>query len=176
MSGTGFRRLTLGDIALMHRWLNTDFVIEWWDQRGHSYDEVEAKYQAYITGTKPSQPYLMLYDDKPIGYIQTYRIMDWPEYAEVVQVGEGGAGIDLFIGEAGYIHRGLGPQILRAFLREIVLKDPSWATFCIVGPEPKNQGAIRAYERAGFRYLKTVQVPDEAEPEYLMIVTSADLA
>jgi RimJ/RimL family protein N-acetyltransferase len=39
---------------------------------------------------------------------------------------------------------------------------------CIVDPEPKNLIAIKAYENAGFRYLKTIQIPEEEEPEYLM--------
>ena len=38
----------------------------------------------------------------------------------------------------------------------------------IVDPEPKNLIAIKVYENAGFRYLKTIQIPEEEEPEYLM--------
>lgn len=48
------------------------------------------------------------------------------------------------------------------------------AESCIVGPEPANQVAIRAYEKAGFRYLKTVEVTEEDQPEYLMRVTRDD--
>jgi hypothetical protein len=29
---------------------------------------------------------------------------------------------------------------------------------------------MRAYEKAGFAYLKTVQAPDEEQPEYLMLL------
>ncbi len=39
---------------------------------------------------------------------------------------------------------------------------------CIIGPAQSNHAAIRAYEKAGFKYLKTVSLPDEPEPEYLM--------
>lgn len=39
---------------------------------------------------------------------------------------------------------------------------------CVIGPEPKNTAAIRVYEKAGFRFFKTIQVPTEPEPEYLM--------
>jgi RimJ/RimL family protein N-acetyltransferase len=38
----------------------------------------------------------------------------------------------------------------------------------VIGPEPKNAAAIRAYEKSGFRFFKSIQVPGEPEPEYLM--------
>ena len=50
------------------------------------------------------------------------------------------------------------------------------ARSCIIDPEPDNKIAIRAYEKAGFRYLKTVQIPTEAHPSYLMRIERADLA
>ena len=40
----------------------------------------------------------------------------------------------------------------------------------------RNRAAIRAYEKAGFTYLKTVEIPDEDDPEYLMRLARADLA
>ena len=41
----------------------------------------------------------------------------------------------------------------------------------MIAPEPKNVAATRAYEKAGFRFFKTIQVPIEPEPEYLMKLT-----
>jgi hypothetical protein len=35
--------------------------------------------------------------------------------------------------------------------------------------------AIRAYEKAGFRFLKDAVVPDEPDPEHLMRIRRADL-
>src|SRR5262249_7750269 len=105
---------------------------------------------------------------KPIGYIQAYWIGDHNEYARALQVGPGSAGVDLFIGEPEFVHRGLGSVILRQFVRETVF-DRMGARYCVIGPEVGNIIAIRAYEKAGFTYLKTVQVPGERAPEYLMI-------
>lgn len=31
------------------------------------------------------------------------------------------------------------------------------------------------YEEAGFKYLKTIQVPEEAEPEFLMRIERTDV-
>ena len=41
-------------------------------------------------------------------------------------------------------------------------------TLCIIDPDPNNKVAIRAYEKAGFRYLKTIEPPEHIEPAYLM--------
>ena len=45
---------------------------------------------------------------------------------------------------------------------------------CIIGPAQNNHAAIRAYEKAGFKYLKTVSIPGELEPEYLMRIGRED--
>ena len=37
-----------------------------------------------------------------------------------------------------------------------------WAEACIVGPEPGNRVAIRAYEKAGFRLLEDSANPQES--------------
>ena len=170
----GFRRMTMDDLPLMYRWLQTSDVLEWWfGGVAPAYETVAETYGPRIRGEEPTDSYLILYTDLPIGYIQTYMIRDYPEYAAVVDVEEGAAGVDLFIGEAEYLHRGLGSHILRAFLREIVFA--GGADRCVIGPSVKNAIAIRAYEKAGFRHFKTVTVGDEPEPEYLMRIARGDL-
>lgn len=164
----GFRGLEPTDFDLLHRWLNVPAVLEWWREPPTS-EEVEEKYAPLVRGEDPTRPFLILYAERPIGYIQTYRIADEPEYARALDLDEAAAGIDLFIGEDAYRGRGLGPEILRRFLVDVVFADPEIES-CIIGPEPGNTVAIRAYEKAGFRYLKTVAVPGEPEGEYLMRV------
>lgn len=161
-----FRPLAPDDLSLMHRWLHMDQVLRWWKER-LTYEEVVAKYSPRLTGEEPTQSYVILMDQIPIGYIQTYCIADYPDYAACVQVEEKTAGVDLFIGEAEYLYKGLGSEILRLFLSDIVFQSPSVSS-CVLGPEPSNTAAIRCYQKAGFRYLKTVQCPDEDAPEYLM--------
>ena len=46
----------------------------------------------------------------------------------------------------------------------------------LIGPTASNVAAIRAYEKAGFRFLKTYLEPDSREQEhYLMELTRTDL-
>jgi RimJ/RimL family protein N-acetyltransferase len=148
----------------MHRWLNAPHVARWWYGDDASWRGVEEKYVPRIEGRDPVEPYVILHGDESIGYIQTYAISHDEEYSSLVGV-EGSAGVDMFIGEAAYLYRGLGAQILRRFLPEVVFRHESVAV-CVIGPEPKNLAAVRAYEKAGFRYFKTIQV--SGEPEHLM--------
>ena len=169
--GTGsvsFRPLRSSDLTLLHRWLNAPHVARWWYGDDTSWRGVVEEYTLYIEGREPVGPYLILHDDRPIGYIQTYLVSDDEEYASLVGV-EDSAGVDMFIGEEECLYRGLGGEVLRRFLLEVVFRDEN-VKVCVIGPEPENVAAIRAYEKAGFRFFKTIQVPGEPEPEHLMSI------
>jgi aminoglycoside 6'-N-acetyltransferase len=168
------RPLTYDDLPFMVRWLNTPHVREWWQHDPRTLVEAVEKYGPRIEGREPTAAFLILLGGRPIGYIQTYQIADYPEYAEALDVEEGAAGVDLFIGEEECVHRGLGAPILRAFLRAVVFQPPG-VTCCVIGPSASNTIAIRAYVKAGFQHLKTVVVPGEDEPEYLMRITRDDV-
>jgi RimJ/RimL family protein N-acetyltransferase len=66
-----------------------------------------------------------------------------------VQVDESTAGLDLFIGEIDYYHRGFGTAILNKFLLEVVFSDDRFVS-CVIGPDPKNRAAIKCYKKVGF--------------------------
>ena len=162
-----FRKLPLSDLDLMLKWLNIDFVQKWYGKKEYSYEEILKKYGSRVEGREPVTPFLIYYADTPIGYIQTYRISDYPKYNKYVEADEFTAGVDLFIGEKDFIHKGFGTAATKKFLKEIVFSDESIKS-CVLGPEPKNKAAIRSYEKVGFKYFKTITMPDEPEPEYLM--------
>ena len=94
----GFERLKSSDLPLMHRWLNAPHVARWWYADGSTYPEVEETYVPCIEGRDPTEPYLILYNGLPIGYVQAYRISDDPDYARLVEV-ENSAGVDMFVGK-----------------------------------------------------------------------------
>jgi aminoglycoside 6'-N-acetyltransferase len=173
-SRIGFRMLARADFPLMLRWHNTPHVREWWQLDPRTAEEVEAKYGPRVDRPSLTRGYIMLYDSQPVGFIQEYLIRDYPEYASAIQVDDDAAGVDLFIGEEAYVHRGLGPLLLRAFLRDVVFARPETGC-CVIGPAESNARAIRSYERVGFRYLKTIQVSGEPEQEALLRITRADL-
>jgi RimJ/RimL family protein N-acetyltransferase len=141
-----FRRLTEPDIPVLHRWLNAPHVLEWWDRPGPVLDDVREKYLPRVAGASDATPYLIYRDGVQIGYIQLYSVEAGAWGLPDVRAG---VGIDLFIGDTKYLHRGLGSAILRQFVREVAFRDAPVAA-CYVDPVPRNHSAIRAFEKAGF--------------------------
>jgi aminoglycoside 6'-N-acetyltransferase len=164
------------DLALVRRWLLEPHVARWWDDGTKApYPDAEiADYREAILGNDPTYRYLAVIDRRPVGLFQHYRIRDSPEYAEALALGEDAVGVDLFIGAAELVGRGHGAPMLRQFLRDIAFPFHNLEV-CVIGPSVKNVPAIRAYEKAGFHALKEVQVPGEADPEFLMRITAAEV-
>lgn len=135
-------------------------------------DAVRAKYLPRIAGAKDATPYVICHGAAPIGYIQTYAVR--PSAWDLGGV-EGGAGLDLFIGEAPLLHRGLGPEILRRFIGEIVFRDPA-VRACFIDPSTRNRVAIRAFEKAGFRYFGDAVDPETGKPVRIMRLAREEFA
>lgn len=167
-----FEPLTADDFPLMHRWLNNPEVARWYglgmeNQTYPSLDEVVAHYAPRMLGETPTHSYTMRVDGERIGYIQSYRVGDWPDYAKAIDVDDDAWAVDLYIGEDEYRDRGLGGRILGQFVDEHVFTRPG-VNVCLISPHPDNARGIRSYEKAGFRYVKTVFVPGERADEYVM--------
>ena len=161
----------------MRAWLLLPHVRAWYDDVATAAypDDAIAERSLAMSGEDPTDHFLIRLDGRPIGDIQSYRIDDHPEYAEQIAIGRPAVGIDLFIGEADLIGRGHGPALIRAFLRDVAF--PRYGVgLCVIGPTRSNAAAIRAYEKAGFRFLKLYLEPDAREPEhYLMELSRAQL-
>lgn len=124
-----FVPMTAGDLVLFHEWLQRPHVRRWWRDR-ETYEEVVEHYLPSIEGHEPTDHYLIVLDDRPIGVIQTYLVSDYPEWGSIVEMGDDVAGVDLAIGEENLVGRGLGPLVLSQFARDIVLpgRAPSLAS------------------------------------------------
>ena len=161
----------------MRTWLLRPHVRRWYDDvPAEKYpDDTMFDHQHAIRGEDPTDLYVIKLDGRPIGELQSYRIDDHPEYAAQIALSRPAIGIDLFIGEPELTGRDHGPALIRAFLRDVAF--PRYRVdLCVIGPTASNVAAIRAYEKAGFRFLKTYLEPDSREQEhYLMELTRADL-
>jgi len=133
----------------MHDWLRREHVRRWWDEH-ESYASVAEHYLPAIERRKPVDLYLILLDDRPVGFIESYLLADHPDFAALVGLGGGVAGIDVFIGEEELTGKGLGSEVLRAFVRDVIFAEPR-TTACIADPDVRNAASIRAFEKAGFR-------------------------
>lgn len=163
-----FRRLQPTDFPLLVKWLNAPQVNAIYDKKQMSIKEVEKKYLPRTHAENKVASFVVLLSGKPIGHLQSYLIDDDPKYKATIQIEGKAGGVDIFIGEKDMIGKGLGSAAIRKFVDEIMF--PQMAVELVVmGPNPSNISAIKAYEKAGFNYLKTVYNPEEKEEEYLMI-------
>ena len=160
----GFKKLKEEDLPLMFKWLNTQHVVEWYEKKTSTFDEIKVKYMPRITGAEPTKPFLVVADQVPIGYIQEYYVSDDPDLKPYIKGNF--AGLDLFIGDSAYLNRGLGTQILREFLKQVVFRETE-IDGCLVDPSLDNKRMIRANEKAGFKHLTTTTGQD---PKYLMVI------
>jgi aminoglycoside 6'-N-acetyltransferase len=63
-------------------------------------------------------------------------------------------GIDLFIGEQPFLHKGWGTRILNEFEEQILAPHFDW---CLIDPSKDNLTAIKAFTKAGFKIFEQFQ-------------------
>jgi RimJ/RimL family protein N-acetyltransferase len=162
----GFRLLEKQDLPLLHEWLQRPHVQRWWSEPG-AYDATVKHYGPAIEGTDPTDLYLILVDEQPVGFIQTYLVADYPEWAAVTGCGEGVAGVDLLIGELALTGRGLGTEALGRFVADVVFARAGTVA-CIADPDAENAPSLRAFGRAGFRPVREFVDPEDQRTHVLV--------
>jgi len=162
-----FRPMQASDLPLMNEWLHRPHVRRWWGSDGETYEQVLEHYLPAIEGSKATELYVVLLDEQAIGFIQTYLLSDYPEDAAVVGAEEDAAGIDLFIADLDLTGQGIGSEMLRRFVSEIVFAEPTTRS-CIADPEIVNLASVRAFEKAGFRVVKEFLDPRDGKTHALV--------
>ena len=135
------------DFGLLVRWRALPHVHEWWepDHPAPDLDEVRAFYGPRSRAEDPTTSCIIELDGTPIGYLQFYRWLAWPEEAEALEVGADADafGIDLFIGEPNLIGRGVGTRVVSLICDH--LERDHGATSVALTTETTNLRAQRAY-------------------------------
>ncbi len=152
-----FRPMIAADLPLIRRWLCEPHVRQWWGDP----DEQFALVSDDLNEPAMDQ-FIVLAEDKAFGYLQCYSLTAWN--TGFGPQPEGTRGIDLFIGEADMIACGHGSSFIRQFVDE---KLRAGLPRVVTDPDPLNQRALRAYEKAGFERIGMVETPDG--PSLLMM-------
>jgi RimJ/RimL family protein N-acetyltransferase len=160
-----FRPITAADLLTLHDWLARPHVSEWWGEP-ESFADVEAHYRPRIAAESMTRGYIASLGGQPIGFIQSYVVLEsgggWWEQ----ETDPGARGIDQFLADVEQLGRGLGSAMVRSFVDGLLFLDPS-VTKVQADPAPDNQRAIRSYARAGFLPQHEVMTPDG--PALLMV-------
>lgn len=166
-----FRALERSDFPLLQRWLSEPHVDAWWHEP-LDLGGLERKYGPRIDGTEATHVYIIEREGRPIGWIQWYRWSDYPKHAAQLEAEPNAAGIDLSIGELSLIGIGIGSRAIRQFIFEVVSRNPGITAF-VIDPEERNGRSRRAFEKAGFIPLETVELEGENVPRRIMHLSVA---
>ena len=102
-------------------------------------------------------------------FIQHYRVRDYPDYAAATGQPDG-VGIDYAIGQPELSRHGLGPQLIWAYLRDVVLAAQPDARTALASPDRANAASIRALEKAGFRQAGPITITGQPAAEQLCLL------
>lgn len=150
--GLALVALTEAGLPLIRRWLEAPHVARWWGSAESGVAEVAA----HLRGASVA-PFLMTQQDRPIGYLQIYGA-DGDPFWSGHDLPRGTFGLDLFIGEADAVGRGLGPRFLELAIARLYAMPE--VVRIQIDPDPRNAAAIRAYEKAGFERAGVIETPD----------------
>jgi aminoglycoside 6'-N-acetyltransferase-1b len=145
---------------MLCEWLARPHVAEWWGAPP-SLAECGEEYGPLIEGVVSHRAYIARLDDAPLGFIQSYVPAECHDEGWWLEEHDPGArGIDQFLADGETLGRGLGTEMVRAFVKQLF--EDATVTRIQTDPSPENRRAIRCYEKAGFRVEREVATPDGA--------------
>jgi aminoglycoside 6'-N-acetyltransferase len=142
------RAMSRGDLPDVVRWRAAEHVRTWFTPGAPTVEYVEAKYGERIDGMSPTRMWVVEVNGRSVGFVQDYRIGDYPDYA-VLGPDPEAVGVDYLIGEPAWVGRGLGPRMLSAWMRRARARFPA-ATSFFAAPDHRNAASRRILGKAGF--------------------------
>jgi hypothetical protein len=124
---------------MLHKWLNQTHVQQFYQTQFVDYATVVGRYTPRVLGLEAVECWIALENGREFGYIQRYRLQDFPDYASTINQTEGWA-IDLFVSHDGL---GRGAQMLQSFCQ--MFPELYW-----IGHDYRNGRATAASAKAGF--------------------------
>ena len=149
-----FKFMQHEDIDLWNKWTEIEHVKDTWFLEGYETpDYINQK----IEGNGYDYPYIILVEDKPVGFIQCCDLFAYKSKCEnlkgiFLDEEPGTFCLDLFIGEEEYLNKGYGSLTVEKFIAKL-FKDYN-ANSILVDPSFSNKRAIRCYEKAGFEFVR----------------------
>lgn len=162
-----FKSLHESHFSLLLKWLEAPHVKKWWDQDvTYTMELVKEKFGKHIPGI-PGIPlsknsnhktyaYVICLDEEMIGYIQAYNAHDFAQenHLDLSAISRAVCGVDLFIGELPFLHKGLGASILNEFANQVLAPHFDW---CLIDPSKDNPVAIKSFKKARFKIFEQFQ-------------------
>ena len=138
------RQMRAADLPRFTKWLYTAHVAKWYHEPQDWIDEV-ARQDGVFSWI---HHFIVESHGIPIGFCQYYACKDSGELWEGYTAMGGSYSIDYMIGEAAYLRRGIGRQIVAALTDRLRLH--SDAVRIVVQPEPENAASCGLLLACGF--------------------------
>ena len=142
------------DYELLYKWYHNPKVYKYFEQRIPTYQEIIEKYSKRTTIDSITPVYIIEYDNIPVGIIQYTKLTN--DIKQTYKITKEGYEIDIFIGEEGYYHKGIGSNAIKQLI--IKLKEDN--IIFVMVPELDNINAIKCYKKVGFKQINTIKEPD----------------
>ena len=126
---------------LLQGWLQQPHWREWW---GEAEEELRL---IYAVEDGEHQPFIACINGVPIAYVQCWWPAQHPDVDWVKDMTVTERGIDISIGDASNLGKGLGSLIVKHFAAKLFAEG---ATRLVIDPDMRNERAIAAYMKAGF--------------------------
>jgi RimJ/RimL family protein N-acetyltransferase len=145
------------DLDLVHSWMNDPEVARYW-RKPWPRDRI-ASYLREQHRSPHLDPYLGVLGGVPMSYWEIYRA-DLDPLAEFYAARKHDAGVHMLLGPAECRGRGLAVDLFRAVSTWQLEADPR-AARVVAEPDIENKRVIRALERAGFRRVTDLDLPNK---------------
>ena len=143
------------DLDLVHSWMNDSEVARFWRMAWPRTGI--ASYLHRQDSSLRSTSYLGLLEGVPMSYWELYRA-DLDPLARHYAAREHDIGMHLLLGPAEYRGKGLAAGLLRSVSTWQLNRDPR-VTQVVAEPDVENTLSIWAFEHAGFRRAKDLDLP-----------------
>ena len=148
-----FKPVTQEDIPLLFAWFLQPHVHSWW-----AVPETEHEFADYIlkkiAGDNPFA-FMVLCEGEPLGYIQYYYLNGdlTADETWLPELPQRTVGIDQIIGDKNMLGKGYGTLFIAEFIQYLTSYAAPDITTVIADPDSRNYGAIRCYEKVGFKSM-----------------------
>jgi len=155
---------------MLFGWLQQPHVREFYQRDIPVWDEIRAQYLKAAATKSPTKRFIIS-ADRPIGFIQAWRIAESPGYTAPWGIAAG-ISLDFLIGEPEFVGQGWGRLILIRFLKEVAFPLFTQEDLCWIIHDHRNERATRASIAAGFRHSHDVAI--HGSPHALLQLTKAN--
>ena len=168
------RAMTRGDLQDVVVWRSDPEVIRWWTP-GELTDRatIEAKYAERVDGLSPTRMWVVEINGRSVGFVQDYRIGDYPDYA-LLGPDPDAIGIDYLIGEPAWVGQGLGTRMLWAWMSRARDRFADASAY-FAAPDHRNAASRRILLKAGFTEGVWFDEPQEDGTVTTMVAHTLDV-